>query len=60
MSRNAATEAVLKNISTPKKLAKNWSRSLVQLNELGLDRDDSEEVEIALQAILRGLFASYD
>jgi glucan-binding YG repeat protein len=51
-SRNAATEAVLKNISTAKKLAKNWARKQLNLAELGLDSDDIEEVEHALQAII--------
>jgi hypothetical protein len=52
-SRNAATEAVLKNISTAKKLAKFWARKQILLTEIGLDADDAEEVEGALQALIQ-------
>jgi hypothetical protein len=57
-AKRAATELVLRNISTPKKLAKLWSRQQVALAELGIDADDIEELEAALRQLLLNASAS--
>jgi hypothetical protein len=55
IAKRTATEVLLKNISTPKKLAKIWQRNQVKLIEdFGLDRYDAEEVENALRNLLNG------
>ena len=51
-ARVAATNALQRKLSTPKKLAKVWNRQGLNLSELGLDEDDAEEVSIALSTIL--------
>ena len=49
-ARRAATECVMKNICTPKKLAKVWARNDLDLEkQLHLDEDDAEDVAIALK-----------
>ncbi len=54
-SKRVATDLVLKQIATPKKLAKIWSRKQISLkDDLKLDTDDIEELEQALQVILLG------
>jgi len=51
-SKRVATDLVLKKISTPKKLAKIWSRDHVSLRDFSIDEDDVEEVEKSLNALL--------
>jgi hypothetical protein len=54
-AKRVATDLVLKQIATPKKLAKVWSRKQISLvNDLKLDTDDVEELEQALQVVLHG------
>lgn len=50
-ARKAATECVLRKITTPKKMAKIWSRNELDLLDLGLDEDDAEEVAGVLREI---------
>ena len=57
-AKRVATELVLRNISTPKKMAKLWARQQVVLSELGIDADDAEEVEAALRQLLMNASAS--
>ena len=58
-SKRVATDLVLKNISTPKKLAKIWSRDHMSLRDgFSIDEDDVEEVEKALNALLMNANAS--
>lgn len=57
-ARRVATDAVLKKISTAKKLAKIWSRGQLQLVDFGLDKDDLEDLETALTKLLQGLSTS--
>eukprot|EP01038_Epipyxis_sp_PR26KG_P008891 gene8891-11991_t len=52
ISRKAATESILRKISTPKKLAKIWNRGEIRLQDLGIDKDDIEELEDALKKLL--------
>ena len=49
-----ATDAVLKKISTAKKLAKIWNRGQIQLADFGVDKDDLDEMEAALTRLLQG------
>eukprot|EP01032_Pedospumella_encystans_P014699 gene14700-16862_t len=51
-AKRVATELILKNISTPKKLAKIWSRGEILLTDFKIDADDMEEVESALRQLL--------
>lgn len=51
-AKRVATECVLRNISTPKKLAKIWNREHISLKEFNIDDDDIEEIERALKLIL--------
>jgi len=44
--------------STPKKLAKIWSRQHISLQELQIDADDIEELENALRQLLMSASAS--
>ena len=53
-ARRVATDAVLKKISTAKKLAKIWNRGQIQLSDFGLDKDDLDEMEAALTRLLQG------
>lgn len=57
-AKRVATELVLRNISTPKKLAKLWSRQQVHLPEFNIDSDDIEELEAALRQLLMNASAS--
>jgi len=50
-ARKAATECVLRKITTAKKMAKIWSRNELDLLDLGLDEDDAEEVAGVLREI---------
>mmetsp|Transcript_15647 Transcript_15647/g.21453 ORF Transcript_15647/g.21453 Transcript_15647/m.21453 type:complete len:1759 (-) Transcript_15647:115-5391(-) len=52
-ARRVATDAVLKKISTAKKLAKIWNRGQLQLTDFGLDKDDLDELETALAKLLQ-------
>lgn len=53
-ARRVATDAVLKKISTAKKLAKIWNRGQIQLSDFGVDKDDLDEMEAALTRLLQG------
>lgn len=53
-ARRVATDAVLKKISTAKKLAKIWNRGQIQLADFGVDKDDLDEMEAALTRLLQG------
>ena len=58
-AKRVGTECVLRNISTPKKLAKIWNRQHISLaQDFKIDEDDLEEVEGALQKILAGASAA--
>jgi hypothetical protein len=57
-AKRVATELVLRNISTPKKLAKLWARQQVALADFGIDADDAEELEAALRQLLMNASAS--
>jgi hypothetical protein len=53
LAKRMSTDLILRNISTPKKLAKVWQRQEVSLQqEYDLDDDDSEELDKALMALL--------
>lgn len=56
-ARRVATEAVLKKISTAKKMAKIWNRGQLQLSDFGLDKDDLEDLETSLTKLLQGYYA---
>jgi len=57
-ARTAATEAISRRISTPKKLSKIWGRQGLNLCDLQLDDDDAEEVAAALKLILAAAAAA--
>lgn len=59
-ARRVATELILKNISTPKKLAKIWNRKHIDLKDFALDHDDIEELETALTKLLMDASAMGD
>lgn len=52
-SKKVSITAVLDySLSTAKKMAKKWSRGEVDLDALGIDRDDQEELCVALRLLL--------
>jgi hypothetical protein len=52
VSRKVAIEAVVRNITTAKKMAKVWFRGSLDLKGLGLDDDDVADVGNALHVLL--------
>jgi hypothetical protein len=52
-AKRVATALVLQQVSTAKKLAKMWARREIDLEtDLALDKDDAEELAMALQQLL--------
>lgn len=52
MSKKGSIEAILLNLATPAKLAKIWEKGQVELSALGLDSDDCEDLQVALEKLL--------
>jgi hypothetical protein len=57
MSKKGSIESILLNLATPQKLAKIWQKGQVELSALGLDADDCEDLQIALEKLLADKFA---